>query len=132
MKIFAPIRQRSTDWVLQFINIVFLLLLYFLVNGSIVEQQQRDIELPMSREPHSGPPPHRALYIDSVGKLSIGGKNLSLDEVTSLLSRMESGATLTVVADRRLSAAALIATLDQLKQSGQSSFSIITQADVSQ
>lgn len=132
MKIFAPIRQRSTDWVLQFINIVFLLLLYFLVNGSIVEQQQRDIELPMSSEPHSGPPPHRALYVDRGGKLTFDGKTLPLDDVFSLLSRMESGATLTVVADRRLSAVALIATLDQLKQKGQSNFSIITQADVSQ
>lgn len=132
MKIFAPIRQRSTDWVLQFINIVFLLLLYFLVNGSIVEQQQRDIELPMSREPHSGPPPHRALYVDSGGKLTFDGKPLSLDDVSSLLSRMESGATLTVVADRRLPAVALIGTLDQLKQKGQSHFSIITQMDVSQ
>ena len=42
MRLAAAPLKRSTDWVLQLINIVFLCLLFFLVNGTIATQEQRD------------------------------------------------------------------------------------------
>jgi hypothetical protein len=35
MKLRTVTHNKSTDWVLQFINIVFLLLLYFIITGTV-------------------------------------------------------------------------------------------------
>ena len=46
MRIAAPPKKTSAEWVLQLINIVFLLLLFFVTNGTISNIQDVSIELP--------------------------------------------------------------------------------------
>ena len=77
MQIKAVIRQRSTDWVLQFINIVFLMLLYFLVNGTVAQAPQSNIHLPLAVKSNAGLPPQNALYVDVTGKLYFQGQQVS-------------------------------------------------------
>ena len=43
MRLAAPARKASAEWVLQLINIVFLLLLVFIVNGTIASMHEPGI-----------------------------------------------------------------------------------------
>ena len=126
MRIPARIRQQSTDWVLQFINIVFLLLLYFIVNGSIVEQQRLQVELPVTTSAQAGLPPRGAIYIDRNGAMSLAGEALALPDIAARLQANGGLGSVTVAADRLLPAASLLKVLDVLKSNGAGEMTIIT------
>jgi biopolymer transport protein ExbD len=126
MHIAPTIRQKSTDWVLQFINIVFLLLLYFLVNGAIIEQQRSDIELPLSIIESSGQPPHDAVYINRAGDLYFHDVKISVATLAQQLATGPANRNITLVTDRQLPAVALIAMMDKLRQSGLPHMSVVT------
>jgi biopolymer transport protein ExbD len=126
----APVK-RSSDWVLQLINIVFLLLLFFLVNGTIAGQQESQIEPPKSVLVTSGNPPGDAIYIDTAGAIKYRGNSVSAAQVAALLrsgpaADADALPGIKVVADRRLKAAQLVETLRQFRRLGFSDISLIT------
>jgi biopolymer transport protein ExbD len=123
MRIPATIRHRSTDWVLQFINIVFLLLLYFLVNGTIAESQRPDIALPVSVERQAGQPPHDAVYVGRAGDISFRGASVSPEQ---LAEAVRGRTHTTVVADKALGARQLVKILDDLRQAGAGQMVLVT------
>lgn len=114
------------DWVLQFINIVFLLLLYFIVNGSIVEQQRLQVELPVTTSIQAGLPPRGAIYIDRRGAMSLSGQPVALHDIAARLQANGGLRSVTVAADRLLPAASLLDVLDVLKSNGADEMTIIT------
>lgn len=124
----APIK-RSSDWVLQLINIVFLLLLFFMVNGTIAGQQQSQIEPPKSILVTSGNPPGDAIYIDAAGGMIYRENGASAAQIAALLKSGAAEAGLPgikVVADRRLKAALLVETLREFRRLGFTDISLIT------
>jgi biopolymer transport protein ExbD len=123
MRIPARVRQRSTDWVLQFINIVFLLLLYFLVNGTISESIRPDIILPMSINTLSGTPPHNAVYADKTGELMFKGAVATPVVIIAALGR---GRPVTIVADKTLAARSLLDILDMIRKAGGGEMTLVT------
>jgi biopolymer transport protein ExbD len=126
MRIAPTIRQKSTDWVLQFINIVFLLLLYFLVNGAIIEPQRQDIELPLSIVESSGQPPYDAVYINRVGELYFHETKTTIAALAQQLATGPVKRNITLVTDRQLPATTLIAVMDTLRRSGLPHMSVVT------
>lgn len=46
----APVRKSKPDFSLSTINIIFLLLLFYLVSGSLLQQAEREADLPLTRD----------------------------------------------------------------------------------
>ena len=120
MRIAPVIPRKSNDWVLQFINIVFLILLFFMVNGVIAPSPQPDILPPIAVYSDAASPPQNALYIDQGGQLSFAGRELTVAEFVELLGQARDGkdGPQAIVADRRLSAMFLINLLSELQSKG--------------
>jgi biopolymer transport protein ExbD len=125
MKLRTATRKTSTDWVLQFINIVFLLLLYFLITGSISGNPGAGLLLPAA-ETVNGAPPGAAVAIDERGVIRIAGRTVAADRLAGALRPTPRHALLTVAADRRLRASALISTLKTLHGLGFTRLSVMS------
>jgi biopolymer transport protein ExbD len=132
---------------LALINVVFLLLLFFVVTGTIVYQHDRSIVPPTSIALHTGKAPIDAVYVDAEGQLRFRGEAHSAADIAHALRAgsgqgsgqdADQGADqaaaaivrpIQVVADRRLRAQALLAVLADLKDQGLHSLSIVTVRD---
>lgn len=119
------------------INVVFLLLLFFVVTGTIVYQHDRSIVPPTSILLNPGKAPADAVYINAEGTLSFRGIVQGPAEIARVL-RAESEAgvahdsvarTIRLVADHRLKARALLAIVEDFKDQGLDSLSIVTVRD---
>lgn len=137
MRLASSPMKRSSDWVLQLINIVFLLLLFFLVNGTIAAPPETGVEPPHSVLIAAGNPPRDAAYINQDGTWNYRQATVSLEQIARQL-RSDAAAlglagetlpTLVIVADRRLKASRLVASLGELKRLGVRDISLITVQD---
>jgi biopolymer transport protein ExbD len=128
MRIPSTKRQPSSDWVLQFINIVFLILLFFMVNGTIASAPRPDIDPPIAVFSEASNPPQNAVYIDRNGRMSFNGQSLNMVELERVLTEPVAGgaAPSAIVADRRLAAATLVALLSDLQAKGIAVLPLIT------
>lgn len=116
MRIPAQTRQQSSAWVLQFINIVFLILLFFLVGGTIAETPNQDILPPITLQNETSNPPHNALYIRANGDLVFNDQVLTMSQFLTL--HAPTSQQLTIVADRRMPAHILLNTISVLRSLG--------------
>jgi biopolymer transport protein ExbD len=129
---------------LALINVVFLLLLFFVVTGTIVYQHDRSILPPTSLLLTPGKAPADAVYVDADGNLSFRGQPQDAagiaralradapDAAEGAAGSGESGAvarTVQVVADRSLMARTLLGVVRDLKDQGLHSLSIVTVRD---
>jgi biopolymer transport protein ExbD len=137
MRLAASPVKRSSDWVLQLINIVFLLLLFFLVNGTIAGPQDTGVEPPHSVLIAAGNPPRDAAYIDQDGNVRYRQAPASPEQIARQL-RSDAAALglagetlppLVIVADRRLKASRLVASIEELKRLGVRNISLLTVQD---
>ncbi len=129
---------------LALINVVFLLLLFFVVTGTIVYQHDRSILPPTSLLLTPGKAPVDAVYVDAEGGLSFRGQPEDAagiarallaglpEEAEGAAASGENGAvarTVQVVADRSLNARVLLGVVSDLKDVGLHSLSIVTVRD---
>jgi len=102
--------QRSVDvGIVPMINIVFLLLLYFLVAGRLTDDQGPAVQLPLGGGAKSPLPAAVVLHVSAAGQISADGQPLSDTALTQRLASLEGtghGSVL-VRADANASAAAL-------------------------
>ena len=134
-----PLPTRSpVEASLALINVVFLLLLFFVVTGTIVYQHDRSIVPPTSILLNPGKAPADAVYINAEGTVSFRGIVQDPAEIARVLSagseaegRQEPVArTVRLVADHRLKARALLAVVEDFKAQGLDSLSIVTVRDI--
>jgi biopolymer transport protein ExbD len=126
---------------LALINVVFLLLLFFVVTGTIVYQHDRSILPPTSLLLTPGKAPADAIYVDAEGGLSFraqpqdaaGIARALLADVPDEAEGAAGGGaivrTVQVVADRSLNARALLGIVRDLRDQGLHSLSIVTVRD---
>lgn len=123
----TPVR-RSSDWVLQLINIVFLLLMFFLVNGTIASQQDGQVEPPKSILIEAANPPSDAVFVTSGGAIRYFGDDVTIQQIGQRVENRN--LPLRIVADRRLQAVRLLDVLSELRGRGFNNISLITTRDV--
>lgn len=128
MRLAAALRKRSADWVLQFVNIVFLLLLYFLISGSISRHPEPGLLLPAAPAVN-GMPAGPLVEIAASGTITITGQAVAADALAAGLSNVPRGTPVTVSADKRLKASALIAVLKQLRSLGFERIAVLSAAN---
>ncbi|MBL8583256.1 MAG: biopolymer transporter ExbD [Rhizobiaceae bacterium] len=104
----AQPRRPRPDFTLNIINVVFLLLLFYLVTGSLAKQAEIEADVPVTANLPLERLPRPLLLVTAAGELFIDGQPVSranLDAaVREVLARHEDGAFLNILADRSMPA----------------------------
>lgn len=124
MVIPSETRPKSSAWVLQFINIVFLILLFFLVGGTIAETPNPDILPPITLQSNSANPPQDALYVDATGETRFHGQVQTVESF--IATGAKANEQLSIIADRRLPAHALLKVIAKLNVAGLTDLKLVT------
>jgi biopolymer transport protein ExbD len=128
MKLPARQKKATADWQLQLINIVFLLLLFFVMNGTISNIQDASIDIPRTVELATAGTVSEAAYVSAENRLTFRGAPATAEGIASAWLEEAAGNTrpFLVVADRKLPAVQLMARLQELKKAGILSISLVT------
>lgn len=123
----APIRRRrdAEDNVLPLINVVFLLLIFFMVAGTLVQEPPFAVEPPASS--HAGSRDSEPLYLalGAHGQLAWEGKEIDREALVAELSARPEKA-LQVRADRAFPAHELTSLLADLNEAGIAQIQLLT------
>jgi biopolymer transport protein ExbD len=132
----AKIRRSSVASTLSLtplIDVVFLLLIFFLVTSEFEEEERRlDIVLPTatSAVPMTSKPREVVVDIDSDGVLYLSGRPTELDELHRLLqvavSNNPTNQTVVIRADRATSFQPVVSVMDVCNRTGVSDYSVTT------
>ncbi len=124
----------STLSLTPLIDVVFLLLIFFLVTSEFEEEERRlDIVLPSatSAVPMTGKPREVVVDVDSAGSIYLHGQLTSLDELQQLLSvavqSNPTNQTVVIRADRQTSFQPVVSVMDVCNRTGVSDYSVTTQ-----
>lgn len=105
-------RSGGDEQLIPLINIVFLLLVFFMVAGQIAAPFNRHLELPPAAPgaaPERGP---RVLEVDADGAVTLADQSLALDNIPAAV---HGASAVAVRADRRATAAMLQQVLLQVR-----------------
>ncbi|MEN3794269.1 biopolymer transporter ExbD [Fulvimarina sp. MAC3] len=131
MKLDRSKRRRGQDPTIALINIVFLMLIFFLLAGTVAATSENDIELIRTSEAERTRPPAGPVGITAAGDLRYEGEAVSEDALLAALSETNAapvaasangasvaGTPLSITADQSLPATDLIGFLRTLRAAG--------------
>ena len=118
-----PASRRENT--IALINIVFLMLVFFMVAGTLAPPMDRDLSLVSTAELEGRAPPD-ALVVHPDGRLSYRGATLPSPEAF-LAQREDTGPDIRIVPDRDLPAADLVALARTLKAGSEGRVMIVTE-----
>lgn len=107
--------------VVPMINIVFLLLLYFLIAGHLTVTEGPELELPLGGGPGQPEPAATAVMVDAGGTFWVGSGEVTESELRQQLQALtieSSSATVLIRADGRAEANALQIVLEACRSAG--------------
>jgi len=124
-----PIRRRSEPMI-ALINIVFLMLVFFLVAAAIAPPLERGVDL-VEAERIEGRAPPDAAVIRADGTMIYRGAEITSEAyLAARLSEASGSVTLRLVPDRALPAARLVAIAGELRRGGAEEIWIVTERGV--
>lgn len=114
------------------VDVVFILLLFFMVTSHISLEPSIDIKLPQSKTSQPQESGEIVLSISEGGQIFIGDKEIGIEEIQSAVhSRLQApgpGAkSVKIKADKGVSVGTLIRVVDEVRLSGAPGFSIVTE-----
>lgn len=128
LRLARPQGKRQRENTLALINVVFLLLIFFLIAGSLTPPMEQGVALVDAERPEPASPPD-ALAVLSDGTLRFRGETVSAEEhVARLLAEQpDRPLVIRVVPDRELPAASLIDIAAALEAAGAEKVRIVTE-----
>ncbi len=122
-----PIKEIS---LIPLINVVFLMLIFFLVAGTIEKVEVIDIELPEAVSGEVLDEGHVQVLLGRYDEIVINDKPCTLEEVEGVITdqlKYNKQRVITLKADARMKASRMIAVLDRIKAAGAQNLSLVTQ-----
>lgn len=118
-----PAPRRHNDFTLAMINIVFLLLLFFLTTGSLINPEEKQSTIPFTRNLPLEKLPRPLLLMESDGSLFLDGRAISRDGlVQSARAAVEAtgrpDTPLNLLAQRDMAAANFLNVAETLRAAG--------------
>lgn len=117
--------ERVEDSLLPLVNLVFLLLMFFMVAGQMAESPLP--ELPGVSEPRSPQSPEAELMVKSGTDWSVNGQNVNADTVLGALSETTDTRALRIAADRSVTMADLERLFRLLEDGGYENVTLLTE-----
>lgn len=135
---FGKPRRRPADEdqrILPLINVVFLLLVFFMVAGQLTMTDAVKIEPPLSDSKKEVAEPPLQILIAADGRIVLGGTVIAPEALSGKLSTLLNahggtahGGTVHVKADGAVDAVTVIAVLDRIKAAGATQVNLLTTA----
>jgi biopolymer transport protein ExbD len=118
---YIPARPKRTrpDFSLTIINIVFLMLLFYLATGSLIKQNELQADIPFTTDLPLERLPRPLLLVTADGRFFLDGNAIerkSMGEAARLV--MRKSAYLNVLAEQSMSAGELISILAEVQAAG--------------
>ena len=129
MQLYTPRAKRDEERILPLINIVFLLLIFFMLAGQFSTSDPLGITPPVSLSQTPAPSPRALVLIAADGRIALDGMSVSEAQLTEFVqARLAAGGVseLYVRADGRASAARVIAIMERLRSSGVEKLRLLT------
>jgi len=129
MVIIEEKEKKSVENILPLVNIVFLLLIFFMVAGSFVQPEHLRVNLPTATLDKAAPKNITTIVMGSTNAFSIGNKSYT---EAALIVHIEDNITeydhgiIQLKADQAVSANAVIKLLNQLSHTGLTSIQLLT------
>lgn len=111
-----PPRKPRTESIVPMINVVFLLLIFFLMTSNLVEPEPFEVAPPRSASDIE-PQAERMLYVDKTGRISFDGAEGNA-ALAALAGVSETDSVIQIRADADLEAQKLARLLGELAQAG--------------
>lgn len=111
------------------INLVFLILTFFLIAGTVRAVDPLQVEPPSVQSAGALDAQDPILYVDAAGSIAFAGERVSLDAVIGLIKPVlnaNNGATLQIKADRATEARVILPLLARLQAAGIASVQLVT------
>jgi biopolymer transport protein ExbD len=128
-----PVRRREAD-LTSLINIVFLILIFFVVAGAIRPFAARDIDLPRVARDDVGVTGPSVLVLHRDGRIQYRGRFVDIDTLSDMMRERtgqhgadQSGETFTIVADGRLPASRLLEVSRAVQAAGIASMALMVE-----
>ena len=118
------------DRIMPLINIVFLLLIFFLVAGAIREVEPVEVDPPRSLVEAESVTDALTIYVASDGRIALGETMLDRDAFDLAIAAAvaaDPDQPIRIVADRDVEAVKVISILETLRASGSSRVKLVTQ-----
>lgn len=127
---FEPPRPRNDEErILPLINVVFLLLIFFMLAGRIAASDPFDIAPPRSVSETASGPEDMLVVMDAGGRLALDGEIMSepmlKSSVAARLSKHDQ-ARVRLKADSRAEAAGVVAVMEALREAGVDRLKLLT------
>lgn len=118
-----PAPRRRQDFTLTMINIVFLLLLFFLTTGSLTNREEAQSTVPVTRDLPLEKLPRPLLLLEADGMLLLDGAPIARDALVeaaqkAIVASGRSHAALNVLAQRDMPAAPFLNLAETLRAAG--------------
>jgi biopolymer transport protein ExbD len=129
MKLARPSRRRPVDSVTPLINVVFLLLIFFMLTGTISRPDLLDIRPPETNAGTDEAATGVRIQLSAEGRMAIDKKRMTLDEVATAVAerrRTEPKVKVVIAADGKTEAGKVLNLLDALRRAGVERISLAT------
>lgn len=130
MRLPRPLARTRQESTITLINIVFLMLIFFLIAGTLTPPMERDVALITTAESDRAEPPH-ALFVTSDGVLKAAGVETTAAAYVDGLAASDDGAERVVklAADRDLPALRLVEIVTELRDAGATRIAVVTERE---
>jgi biopolymer transport protein ExbD len=121
MQLQARPRRKVTINITSLIDVIFMLLLFFMITSTFLEQPGIKLELPTAKTSAHAEPQEYVLTVDKKGGLFLNRQAVALDgleaEIRKILPKMKDGA-LVLKADQEISHGLVVRVMDMAKRGG--------------
>ena len=124
--------QNVDDRLIPLINIVFLLLIFFMIAGQISHQQNQNIQPPVSQSEEKAALPEWLIEVDPSGRYRLNGNDVSEQGLKDQLAGLAEPSSIrfTLKADRTLKAETLDQVLNILRSFGIAKLTLLSRYTV--
>ena len=112
-------RNQGDENIVPMINVVFLLLIFFLIAGTLTPRPPFKFNPVQTEEQPAIQAPSNAIYVSAIGALYYSGRTLGLDDVEAVVIRKSDGAEdpIDVFVDRETPGEILFPVIERLGRS---------------
>jgi biopolymer transport protein ExbD len=130
-------RRKATINIISLVDVVFLLLIFFTVSATFMDQPALKIDLPESgaEPPEREDPEPMTVYLTKEGELYFGDQPIRFEDLAELISgEIREGASrhLSIKADKEVTHGRVIQVMDMARQKGVQLVTIATQKRMSE
>lgn len=121
MQFSAKQKRRVTINITSLIDVMFLLLIFFMVTSTFLEQPGMKLELPAASSAEAARLEKLVLYIDSGGRIVMGDRAVPMDSLETVMADAAALAeekTLVLKADRTVQHGTVVRVMDIAKRVG--------------